>query len=594
MADGSFDVAVIGGSFGGCACALAAARTGRRVVLVEQSATVGGQATSQGVTRWDEVEAQYGAVPYGSTKSYEDLKRGVRSWYGDRHLLARGIDVATFNPGWYGSPYPFSADPAVVQEVLTDQLRAAGVEIVLRRKATGVALNGATIASVTFDDASVVHANLFVDATDLGDLLPLCPLKWNVGEEAQNDTGEHDAPSVANARHVQPITVPIAVERREGGSLVAPTDLPADIIAAQDFRWEDGDIGGVFTPRSDPKFSETIFGYRQYIDHRNFASPEYAGDRSTINVGSNDYKSGIIPTGDASADGITFDNARKVSLEYLRWLQTSVERDDDTGFGYPDLCVRTDAFPESGDGLAPQPYIRESRRIARPVIRIVERDISQPDRSVLRAPKNFTDSGGIGWYPIADIHESPLTPARHVDNVRNFQIPLGALIPTEITNLLAGCKNIGTTHLTTAAYRMHPIEWAVGEAAGTLAAYCVGQRVTAAAALKDPTRVTALQTRLLQNGAPIFWWSDVTVKDRALFFAAQMLGVLGYFIDPKTLTFRPNDPMTPRDRTSVERRLGRKLTWPATLKKRGETAVWVYSKLTDEDRRRAREQHASP
>ena len=40
-----------------------------------------------------------------------------------------------------------------------------------------------------------------------------------------------------------------------------------------------------------------------------------------------------------------------------------------------------------------------------------------------------------------------------------FQIPLGALIPQRIENLLPACKNIGTTHITNGCYRLHPVEW---------------------------------------------------------------------------------------------------------------------------------------
>jgi hypothetical protein len=42
-----------------------------------------------------------------------------------------------------------------------------------------------------------------------------------------------------------------------------------------------------------------------------------------------------------------------------------------------------------------------------------------------------------------------------------------------MTNLLAANKNIGTTHITNGCYRLHPVEWNIGEAAGHLAAYCL-------------------------------------------------------------------------------------------------------------------------
>jgi hypothetical protein len=39
-------------------------------------------------------------------------------------------------------------------------------------------------------------------------------------------------------------------------------------------------------------------------------------------------------------------------------------------------------------------------------------------------------------------------------------------------NLIPACKNIGTTHITNGCYRLHPVEWNIGESAGLLAAFC--------------------------------------------------------------------------------------------------------------------------
>ena len=39
-----------------------------------------------------------------------------------------------------------------------------------------------------------------------------------------------------------------------------------------------------------------------------------------------------------------------------------------------------------------------------------------------------------------------------------------------VENLLPACKNIGTTHITNVCYRLHPVEWNIGGAAGLLAA----------------------------------------------------------------------------------------------------------------------------
>ena len=89
-----------------------------------------------------------------------------------------------------------------------------------------------------------------------------------------------------------------------------------------------------------------------------------------------------------------------------------------------------------------------------------------------RGAQAFHDSVGIGAYRI-DLH--PSTAGRSYVDVSSwpFQIPLGALIPVRVRNLLPACKNLGTTHITNGCYRLHPVEWNIGEASGALAAYCL-------------------------------------------------------------------------------------------------------------------------
>jgi hypothetical protein len=116
---------------------------------------------------------------------------------------------------------------------------------------------------------------------------------------------------------------------------------------------------------------------------------------------------------------------------------------------------------------------------------------------------------GVSW-----VYGPPGTPWLGVGTLP-FQIPLGSLIPTDSTNLITACKNIGATHITSGAYRGHPGEWAIGEAAGALAAYCVGQSVLPTQVHANGARIAALQLRLLEQGVPIYWWDDLDyTKDR--------------------------------------------------------------------------------
>ena len=100
--------------------------------------------------------------------------------------------------------------------------------------------------------------------------------------------------------------------------------------------------------------------------------------------------------------------------------------------------------------------------------------------------ETFRDTIGVGSYRI-DLH--PSTAGRGYLDIATypFQIPLGALLPQRVDNLLAAGKCLGVTHITNGCYRLHPVEWNVGEAAGALAAFCLDHRVTHEACGTLPT-----------------------------------------------------------------------------------------------------------
>ncbi len=105
---------------------------------------------------------------------------------------------------------------------------------------------------------------------------------------------------------------------------------------------------------------------------------------------------------------------------------------------------------------------------------------------------------------------------------RPFQIPLGALIPQRVKNVIAACKNIGTTHLTNGAYRLHPVEWNIGESAGMLAVFCCEESRTPREVWDDIKLVRRLQMRLLRRGMPLAWGVDVP-PDHPMWICTQML-----------------------------------------------------------------------
>jgi hypothetical protein len=308
-------------------------------------------------------------------------------------------------------------------------------------------------------------------------------------------------------------------------------------------------------------WEDSLFNYRQFIAARNFGDPAFPYDVTTINEHNNDYTARAFPTGNPDEDASIVVAARALSLAYAYWLQTACERDDGKGKGYPNLRVATEVFG-TFDGTAPLPYIRESRRM------VAKTTVRQQDIVVGRRPRAnpFADSVGIGKYRL-DMHALDGMPGYPGDDEKlpsPFQIPLGALISPTCDNVLPACKNLGVTHITNSAYRVHPIEWNVGESAGALAAFCLKHGVLPATVLAQPL-LHQFQRVLLDAGVPLYWWGDTEVgftANRALFTESQLVAMRGLITRPNDLAFKPTEKFLDAERTDADKAAGAALPWP--------------------------------
>ena len=177
----------------------------------------------------------------------------------------------------------------------------------------------------------------------------------------------------------------------------------------------------------------------------------------------------------------------------------------DGGVGYKGLHLCPEIVGTTGifGGFAQAVYVRESRRI-RARFTILEQHVSAECRPDATLAEPFPDSVGVGHYRI-DLH--PSTGGDNYIDIATlpFQIPLGALIPVRVRNLLPACKNIGTTHITNGCYRLHPVEWNIGESAGLLAAFCVLRGVEPHQVYETPALLEAYQNLLREQGVQLEW-----------------------------------------------------------------------------------------
>ncbi|MDF2510325.1 MAG: putative rane protein [Herbinix sp.] len=162
------DVFIAGAGTSGCIAAIAAARTGAKVVLVEKLPVPGGTYTNGGIGTYSF---------YAAETNPERAKRIVG---GIAFELAQRLEAAGGATGFvptandhYHSPYRFMADHEIYKGVISEMLIEAGVTVFLQTMFCGVAMEEERIMAAFIenkDGRRAVIAKQYIDASGDGDI----------------------------------------------------------------------------------------------------------------------------------------------------------------------------------------------------------------------------------------------------------------------------------------------------------------------------------------------------------------------------------------------------------------------------------------
>lgn len=539
------DILIVGGGTGGVAAALSATSLGHRVILTEQYPWLGGQLTSQLVppdeNAWINTE--------GPTARYRSYREQVRQYYRDYYpLTAEARFNPRLNPGG-GTVSGLCHEPrvgaAVIDQMLAPLRMSKQLTVLQPVRPTSVDVDGDHVRGVTVEHVETgeqihITAAYVLDATELGDLLPMSGTEYVSGAESKADHGEmHAIDGPAEPDNVQALTWCFAMAYDPTPGADYTIDKPEqyefwrDFVPALTPAWSGrllclDDVHPVdlslrenclFSGEPTGPMGRSFWDYRQIVDPSIYDTPAEVHAATSVNWPMNDYMLGSIIDHPDDVVAKHLAGARQLSLSLFYWLQTDAPNPTTGGTGYPGLYLRSD-LAGTDDGLAQAPYIRESRRI-KAEFTVTEAHVGKQMRwnrdetyhvfehrgfDPVAGPLSeaFDDTVGIGSYAI-DLH--PSTNGRNYVDVAStpFQIPLGALIPQRMQNLLPACKNLGVTHITNGCYRLHPVEWNIGEVAGLLAAYCLKNAMKPTQVRNKHEQLRDFQGLLGQQGVPLNW-----------------------------------------------------------------------------------------
>ena len=494
------DVIVYGATPGGFCAAIAAAREGAKVVLLEPTAHVGGVNTG-GLSFSDSNQTVRSTL----LGLFEEWHQRVAADY-----AARGVklpyDVAVKdNSVW-------TYEPPVAARVTEAMLKEAGVSVLTKQILEGVEKAGAKIVGLR-TSGGMHTAKVFIDATYEGDLMARAGVVWHLGRESRDEFGESyagrqypKAKMAINGFDANGLPLPFITSVRPGDDQAGE-----ETVMVYSFRLclTKNTANRVPFPEPkayDPARFELIRRYFQKYPNAPVPWDLYPlpGDKFDANNGIGKmFSMGLVGeangwcASDPAGRAKLWEKHKEYTLELYKFLITDPAVPAKIRETMAELGLCRDEFPETGH-WSPQLYVREGRRMDGRFTLTqhdVLKDAQKEDPIAISSfPIDSHDCRRLAL-PDGVINEGTIFPVRMPGRRHGYayHIPYRAITPaaSECSNLLVPVA-LSATHVAYSSVRVEPTWMAIGQGAGVAAALAAKAGVTVQA-LDYPT----LRARLL-------------------------------------------------------------------------------------------------
>ena len=458
------DVLVIGGTTSGTSAGIASAREGVNTLIVEESPWLGGMFSAQGVGACDGNHNLHSGI-------WNEFRDRIRTYYGGAEAVATGwVSHTLFEPHIADSIFKSMAGAEKT------------LEVVYGYHVTSIIKENNLVTGAIFENAKGeklhVKAKITIDATDIGEALPMAGADYRLGMDARSETGEANAPEKAN-NIVQDLTwVAILKDFGEGADKT--------IQKPEGYKKEN------FTGSCNETVDNRKIDCDQMLTYAKMPNGKYM-----INwpqYGNDVYLNVIeLPREERILE---LQKAKDATLKFVYYIQHEL--------GYKHLGLADDEY-DTPDLLAYMPYHREGRRM-KGMAFLTYNHVAEP---YAQKEQLYRTGISVGDYPVDHHHKkNPNAPDVGFPPVPSFNVPLGSLIPETVDGFIVSDKAISVSNLINGSTRLQPVVLLTGQAAGTLAALAVKED-------KQPRniKVREVQKTLLKNKAYIMPLFDVNPTD---------------------------------------------------------------------------------
>lgn len=475
-----YDVVIIGGGVSGTTAGIRAARLEAKTLIVEEGPWLGGMLTSAGVSATDGNYRLRGGM-------WGEFRDSLEAYYGGAEALKTGwVSNLLFEPSVGARIFRSMAEE---EELLEVKFKTTCSKIERTEEGWLLTLHGPT-------GEEQIEAKIVIDGTELGDVAAQLGVKYDMGMESREVTGEDVAPMEANDI-IQDLTMVMILEDYgRDMTIERPADYDSTLFACA---CENAIC-------LSPKEANRLWSKQMMLTYGRLPNGKYM-----INwpIEGNDYYVNMIEMSSEEREEAVA-KAKAHTLNFLYFIQKEL--------GLNTLYLSDDEFPTE-DLMPLMPYHRESRRTEGEV-RFQLNHITSPYSYTL-----YRTAIGVGDYPV-DQHHTRYTgwealPNLYFHSVPSYGLPMGVLLPKEVDGLIVAEKSISVSNLVNGSTRLQPVVMQIGEAAGIIAALAVKQSI-------EPREVAVrdVQREVLTAKGYLLPFLDLK-SDEEHFAAMQRIGVVG-------------------------------------------------------------------